>query len=66
MSYQIITDADIREYYRFSLHHAQHLGRPLPDELWHYTDANGLIAILHSQKLWSTQVTCLNDTLGNV
>jgi hypothetical protein len=63
MSYQIITDADMQEYLRFSLRHAKHLGRQLPGELWHYTDANGLIGILRSQKLWSTQVACLNDTL---
>jgi hypothetical protein len=63
MDYQLITDADVQEYYRFCLHHAQHLGRVLPDELWHYTDANGLIGILQSGKIWTTQVTCLNDTL---
>jgi hypothetical protein len=63
MSYQLITDIDMEEYRRFSLHHAQHLARVLPDELWHYTDASGLIAILQSKKIWATQVTCLNDTL---
>ena len=63
MNYQLITDADVQEYYRFCLHHAQHLARVLPDELWHYTDATGLIAILESKKIWATQVTCLNDTL---
>jgi hypothetical protein len=56
MKYQRITDADVQEYYRFCLHHAQHLARVLPD-------ATGLIAILQSKKIWATQVTCLNDTL---
>jgi hypothetical protein len=63
MNYQLITDADVQEYYCFCLHHAQHLARVLPEELWHYTDATGLIAILQSKKIWATQVTCLNDTL---
>ena len=35
----------------------------LPQEVWHYTNADGLIGILESGKIWSTQVTCLNDTL---
>jgi hypothetical protein len=42
VNYQLINDGDVREYYRFCLHHAQHLCRILPDELWHYTDATGL------------------------
>ena len=31
--------------------------------MWHYTTAEGLIAILQSGKMFSTQVTCLNDSL---
>src|ERR1700733_4056031 len=61
--FQYIQQQDIDEYRRFCIHHARHFGRPLPDELWHYTDASGMIGILESGKIWTTQVTCLNDTL---
>ena len=61
MNFQIGTDEDIKEYYQFCLHHAHSLSRALPDELWHYTDATGLIGILQSKQIWSTQISCLND-----
>ncbi len=34
-----------------------------PEELWHYTTADGLIGILEKGEFWSTQVACLNDSL---
>ena len=61
--FQYVKPEDLEEYRRFCIHHARHFGRPLPEEIWHYTDANGLIGILQSGKIWTTQVTCLNDTL---
>jgi hypothetical protein len=61
--YQHIRAEDILEYQRFCIHHARAFGRDLPVELWHYTDANGLIGILKTGQIWATQVTCLNDTL---
>jgi hypothetical protein len=62
-SFQYVKPEDLEEYRRFCIHHARHFGRPLPEEIWHYTDAGGLIGILQSGKIWTTQVTCLNDTL---
>ncbi|HTI03196.1 MAG TPA: DUF2971 domain-containing protein [Acidisoma sp.] len=35
--------------------------RNVPSELWHYTDANGLLGIIKSRAIWTTQVSCLND-----
>jgi len=32
-------------------------------ELWHYTNAEGLIGILQTGQIWSTQVACVNDAL---
>ena len=37
------------------------LRREPPPELWHYTTGEGLIKIIESGELWSTQVSCLND-----
>lgn len=34
----------------------------LPDEIYHYTDANGLLGILKAQKLWATHAAYLNDS----
>jgi hypothetical protein len=44
-------------------HFAHFFDSRLPNEVWHYTNADGLIGILETGKIWSTQVTCLNDTL---
>jgi hypothetical protein len=62
-SYQYIRPEDIEEYQRFCIHHVRAFGRNRPEELWHYTDANGLIGILKTGHIWATQVSCLNDTL---
>jgi hypothetical protein len=58
-----ITDLDKQEYRRFAAHHISAFARPAPPELWHYTSGEGLIAILTTGKIFSTQVTCLNDNL---
>ena len=58
-----IREEDRQEYRNFCLHHIRSFGRPLPPEIWHYTTADGLIGILKSGQIWSTQVSCLNDTL---
>jgi hypothetical protein len=60
---EYVRDEDKEEYRKFSMHHARGFGRALPAELWHYTDANGLIGILKTGQIWSTQITCLNDSL---
>ena len=58
-----ITDADKAEYGRFVAHHLPAFARNAPAELWHYTNAQGLIAILTTGKIFSTQIACLNDNL---
>lgn len=58
-----ITDLDKEEYRRFATHHLGSFARPAPKELWHYTSGQGLIAILTTGRIFSTQVTCLNDNL---
>jgi hypothetical protein len=60
---EYIREEDRQEYRKFCMHHLPHFGRPPPPELWHYTNADGLINILKSGQIWSTQVTCLNDNL---
>jgi|SRR6267154_1980070 len=61
--YQYVRAEDVTEYREFCRHHIRAFGRPVPPELWHYTDANGLIGILKEGRIWTTQVSCLNDTL---
>jgi hypothetical protein len=61
--YQYIRSEDIREYQQFCAHHIRAFARNHSEELWHYTDANGLIGILKTRQMWATQVSCLNDTL---
>jgi hypothetical protein len=58
-----IREEDKQEYRRFCAYHLPAFSRELPPELWHYTSADGLIKILQSGQIWSTQVACLNDTL---
>lgn len=58
-----ILDEDRQEYRNFCVRHLRSYGRPSVDEVWHYTTAEGLIAILQYGKIFSTQVTCLNDSL---
>ncbi len=61
--YKFVCPEDIEECHRFCLYHARSFGRALPEEIWHYTDANGLTGILQTGKVWATQVSSLNDTL---
>ena len=35
---------------------------PLPDRLYHYTDAGGLYGILKDKNLWATHAAYLNDS----
>lgn len=61
--YKYITEDDIRACRKFCYEQINYFKFTLPEHLWHYTDANGLIGILETGKMWATQVTCLNDTL---
>jgi len=63
VEFEYVRQEDLEEYRRFCRHHLPAFSRPMPGELWHYTTAQGLIGILESGKIWSTQVACLNDTL---
>jgi hypothetical protein len=56
-----VQDVDRAEYHNFCLHHLRTYGRQPVEEVWHYTTAEGLIAILREGKIFSTQITCLND-----
>src|ERR1700728_454678 len=58
-----VRDEDKQEYRKFCAQHLPTFSRTLPSELWHYTNADGLINIIKSGQIWSTQITCLNDTL---
>ena len=58
-----VREEDRRQYQGFWRHHLPGFGRPLPPEIWHYTNADGLIGILKSGHIWSTQVACMNDSL---
>lgn len=60
--FDYILDEDRQEYHNFCLHRLPLYGRPPVAEVWHYTTAEGLIEILQSGKMFSTQVTCLNDS----
>lgn len=35
---------------------------PLPAELFHYTNQDGLLGIFKSKQFWTTKITCLNDS----
>jgi hypothetical protein len=58
-----VSDAGKEEYRRFVMHHLPAFGRPAVKEVWHYTTAPALILILSAGKLFSTQVSCLNNSL---
>jgi hypothetical protein len=60
--YQYITAEDLAAYERWCAPHVMAFN-PMPTvPLYHYTTGNGLIAIIKSGELWSTQVACLNDS----
>jgi hypothetical protein len=60
--YKYITDADFAAYGVWCAPHVAAFN-PVPSgPLYHYTSGNGLIEIIKSGELWSTQVACLNDS----
>jgi DUF2971 family protein len=62
---EYVRKEDREEYRRFATHHHKGFAsnRPPVSEVWHYTDAAGLIGIIQSGRIWCTQVSCLNDSL---
>lgn len=61
-----ITTDDHRQYDDFLFSIVRDLGclePPPPDTLlWHYTNGQGLLGIVESGTLYSTQISCLNDS----
>lgn len=61
------TDLEHSNYFTFVKEQLSLIHRPAnsstPSQLWHYTNAEGLIGILQSGELWSTHVSCLNDQM---
>ena len=58
-----ISAADKDEYIKFVSDRLPSFARPSSGEVWHYTSGQALVAILNTGTLFSTQVSCLNDTL---
>lgn len=61
--FEYIREEDRLEYRDFCIHHLRSFERRPVDEIWHYTNADGLLGILKSGQIWATQVACLNDNL---
>jgi hypothetical protein len=60
--HRFLTQSDIAKMTGFFAHTASHFFT-LPDgPLYHYTSGDGLIGIIRSKQLWSTQIACLNDS----
>lgn len=60
--YKYITTEDLAAYELWCAPHVAAFN-PIPSgPLYHYTTGNGLIEIIRSGELWSTQVACLNDS----
>ena len=59
-----ITQGEINRYWDFVRDQFQRTGRtaPSPAVLWHYTSGDGLVAIIQSGELWTTQISCVNDS----
>lgn len=59
--YKYITQDDFRAYGAWCAPHVAAFN-PMPTvPLYHYTTGSGLIEIVKSGELWSTQLSCLND-----
>ena len=60
-----ILKEEVAAYFAFAAQVARGFGAvPVPPEtvLWHYTNGAALIGMLESMSVFSTQVSCLNDT----
>src|SRR5580698_5838177 len=60
--YKFITDEDLSAYEVWCRPHVVAFNPVPTSPLYHYTAGNGLIEIIKSGELWSTQVACLNDS----
>jgi len=57
-----VTSAERSQYRGFVENQIQLLAKPSPAILWHYTTGDGLIKIIQTGSLFSTQISCANDT----
>lgn len=59
-----VTQPEINRYWDFVASEIPKTGRRAPQSgvLWHYTSGDGLIGIIQSGDLWTTQVSCVNDS----
>lgn len=61
----LVAYTDRRKYNEFAADIARRLKCVDIDEnstIWHYTSGTGLLGIMKSQSLFSTQVSCLNES----
>jgi hypothetical protein len=58
----IVTPSDRAQYRAFIEGQMRTLAKTVPLVLWHYTKGDGLLAIVESGKLLSTQIACVNDS----
>ena len=57
-----VTSADRNRYRSFVHSQIQLIGKAPPAILSHYTNGNALIEIIKTGRLFSTQISCVNDT----
>jgi hypothetical protein len=59
-----LTQAEINRYWNFVTSEVKKFLHPPPPSgvLWHYTSGDGLVGIIETGKLWTTQVSCVNDS----
>ncbi|UFN49134.1 DUF2971 domain-containing protein [Roseomonas sp. OT10] len=53
---------EIERYWEFVASELKPFATTLPKTLWHYTSGEGLIGIVQSGSLFSTHISCLNDS----
>jgi len=61
----LISQEDRERYVDFAVQLSRDLGSiaiPPDKVLWHYTNGSALISILNSMSIYSTHISCLNDT----
>jgi hypothetical protein len=56
-----VTPEDHQKYFVFCQSTVRPLLKAPPSVIWHYTTGDGLIGILKSHTIFSTQISCMND-----
>src|SRR5262245_62798120 len=57
-----VTDSETAQCMDFVRREIARVGRIPPQVLWHYTTGNGLVGIVETDQLWTTQISCVNDS----